>query len=116
MSTPAPEITGKSNKADAISGGIGNELLERKQYLVGVNVIEARNIQGLDLAGTSDPFVKVTCAGQVQQTRKKYEVNSVTHMESESIISRINMSWRKTFELNFELFDHNYVFANELIG
>ena len=116
MTTQAPEITGKSNKA-AISGGIGNELLERKQYLVGVNVIEARNIIGKDAAGTSDPFVRVTCAGEVQQTQKKYEVNSATWNQSLSFPGlMMNIYELETFELNFELFDHNDVFANELIG
>ena len=41
------------------------DLLERKEYLVGMTIIEARNIQGLDGGGTSDPFVKVRCAGQI---------------------------------------------------
>ena len=52
------------------------DLLERKEYLVGITIIECRNIQGKDAAGTSDPFVKVRCADQIQQTTKKYEVNS----------------------------------------
>ena len=55
-----------------------NELLEKKQYLVGITIIEGRNILGKDASGQSDPFVKVTCAGQIQQTEKKYEVNSAT--------------------------------------
>jgi len=38
-----------------------SELLERKEYLVGITIVEARNIQGLDSEGTSDPFVKVKC-------------------------------------------------------
>ena len=42
------------------------DLLERKEFLVGITLIEARNIQGLDAEGTSDPFVKVRCADQVQ--------------------------------------------------
>jgi C2 domain. len=44
------------------------ELLERKEYVVGITILEARAIQGLDSEGTSDPFLKVKCADQVQQT------------------------------------------------
>ena len=40
-----------------------NELLERKRYMACITVIEARNIYGKDGAGTSDPFIKVRCAG-----------------------------------------------------
>jgi Ca2+-dependent lipid-binding protein len=36
--------------------------MEKKEYLLGVTVIEARNLKGKDYAGTSDPFVKLTCA------------------------------------------------------
>jgi len=36
--------------------------MDKKEYLVGVTVIEARNLSGKDSAGTSDPFVKITCA------------------------------------------------------
>lgn len=42
-----------------------NELLEKKQYLVGITIIEGRNILGKDSSGQSDPFVKVKCAGQI---------------------------------------------------
>ncbi len=35
--------------------------MEKKEYLVGVTVIEARNLRGKDSAGTSDPYVKITC-------------------------------------------------------
>jgi hypothetical protein len=37
-------------------------LLERKEYLVSITVIEGRNIDGKNLAKTSDPFIKVRCA------------------------------------------------------
>ena len=42
------------------------EILERKEYLVGLTIFEARGIQGLDAGGSSDPFLKVKCADQVQ--------------------------------------------------
>ena len=38
------------------------DILERKEYLVGITIIEGRNIQGKDSAGTSDPFLKIRCA------------------------------------------------------
>ena len=41
--------------------------MEKKEYLVGVTIIEARNIKGMDRAGTSDPFVKITCANMPPQ-------------------------------------------------
>lgn len=53
-----------------------NLILDRKEYLVGVTIYEARNIEGKDAQGTSDPFLKIRCADQVQQTQKKYEQNS----------------------------------------
>lgn len=43
-----------------------SEFLNKTQYLVGITIIEARNIFGKDAAGTSDPFVKVKVADQVQ--------------------------------------------------
>ena len=41
------------------------ELLERKEYLCSITIIEARNIIGLDGAA-ANPFVKVKCADQLQ--------------------------------------------------
>jgi hypothetical protein len=35
--------------------------MEKKEYLVGVTVIEARNLKGKDAAGTSDPYVTLKC-------------------------------------------------------
>lgn len=48
-------------------------MLSKKEYLVGITIIEGREIYGKDNAGTSDPFVKIKCADQVQQSSKKYE-------------------------------------------
>ena len=59
-----------------------NLVLDRKEYLVGVTIYEARNIEGKDSAGTSDPFLKVKVADQVQQTQKKYESNSCVWNQS----------------------------------
>ena len=42
---------------------MADELLERKQYLLGVRIIEGRQFVGKDAAGTSDPYVKVKAAG-----------------------------------------------------
>ena len=39
-----------------------NLVLEKKEYLVGVTIYEARNITGKDAQGTSDPFLKIRCA------------------------------------------------------
>jgi hypothetical protein len=36
--------------------------MEKKEYLVGVTIIEGRGIKGMDAAGTSDPFVQILCA------------------------------------------------------
>jgi len=55
---------------------MSTEVFEKKEYLVGVTIIEARNIIGKDSSGTSDPFLKIKCADKVQQSMKKYEQNS----------------------------------------
>lgn len=36
--------------------------MEKKEYLLGVTIIEGRYLKGKDFAGTSDPFVKLSCA------------------------------------------------------
>lgn len=41
---------------------MSSEVLEKKEYLVGITIIEGRNIIGKDSGGTSDPFLKVRCA------------------------------------------------------
>lgn len=38
--------------------------MEKREYLVGVTVIEARKLAGKDASGTSDPYVKITCANK----------------------------------------------------
>jgi len=74
-------------------------------------------LSGKDSAGTSDPYVKIKCAGQVQQTSKKYEVNSATWNQSISFPGILmNQYELESFELNVELYDHNALLANELIG
>ena len=93
------------------------DILERKEYLVGITIIEGRNIQGKDSAGTSDPFLKVRCADQVQQTQKKYEQNSAVWNQSITFTGiHMNKYELETFELILELYDHNPIFQNELIG
>ena len=95
----------------------GNELLERKQYLLGITIIEGRDLLGKDSAGTSDPYVKIKCAGQTQQTSKKYEVNSATWNQSITFPGlTMNQYELETFELNLEVYDHNALLANALIG
>ena len=56
-----PKQGGPGGQKDAES-----EILERKEYLASITIIEARNILGKDWQGTSDPFVKVRCAGVTQ--------------------------------------------------
>ena len=38
------------------------DMMPKKEYLVGITIIEGREIFGKDNAGTSDPFVKIKCA------------------------------------------------------
>lgn len=93
------------------------ELLERKEYVVGITILEARSIQGLDSEGTSDPFLKVKCADQIQQTTKKMEVNSAIWNQTLTFAGlKMNQYELETFEIVIELFDHNAVLANEIIG
>ena len=93
------------------------ELLQRKEYLLGITIIEGRNIRGKDADGTSDPYIKVKCANQVQQTSKKYDVNSACWNQSITFPGLMMNDYElETFELNLELYDHNAILANELIG
>jgi Ca2+-dependent lipid-binding protein len=41
------------------------EKLEIKEYLVGITIIEGRNIYSKKSNGTSDPFLKIRVADQV---------------------------------------------------
>ena len=41
---------------------MSSQILERKEYLVGITIYEGRNIIGKDAQGTSDPFLKIKCA------------------------------------------------------
>jgi Ca2+-dependent lipid-binding protein len=93
------------------------DLLERKEYLVGLTIIEARGIQGVDGGGTSDAFFKVRCAGRTQQTTKKYETNSAIWNQTLTFSGiTMNQYELETFEMNIDLFDHNALLTNELIG
>lgn len=52
--------------------------MDKKEYLVGVTIVEGRNLKGKDAAGTSDPFVKISCANLAPQvTMKKFKTNTV---------------------------------------
>ena len=96
---------------------MSSELLERKEYLVGITIFEVRNIQGKDSQGTSDPFLKIRCADQVQQSQKKYEQNSAVWNQSLTFNGlHMNQYELETFEMIIELYDHNAVFRNEIIG
>lgn len=91
--------------------------LHKKPYLVGITIIEGRNIFGKDSSGTSDPFVKVKVADQVQQSQKKYEQNSATWNQSLTFSEVLMNEYElETFEMIIELYDHNPIMANELIG
>ena len=57
--------------------------MERREYLVGVSIIEARKLVGKDAGGTSDPYVKIICANKdPQATQKKYQTNAVVWNQS----------------------------------
>ena len=48
-------------------------VFKKKEYLVQVTIVEARNLVGKDTNGTSDPYVKITVANlpaQVTTTAK----------------------------------------------
>ena len=92
--------------------------MEKKEYLVGVTIIESRSLKGLDSAGTSDPFVKIRCANKpVQVTQKSYKTNSVVWNQSFTFPGvTMNQYELETFELILEVYDYNAVKTNELIG
>jgi Ca2+-dependent lipid-binding protein len=92
--------------------------MEKKEYLVGVTIIEGRKLSGKDAAGTSDPFVKITCANMPQQvTQRKYETNATVWNQSFTFPGVLmNQYELETFELILEVYDYNAVKTNELIG
>lgn len=60
-----------------------NPNLLKKEYLVQVQIIEARQIKGKDASGTSDVFVKITVANQPPQvTRTVPRTNSAIWNQS----------------------------------
>ena len=71
----------------------------------------------MDGGGTSDPFAKVRCAGRTQQTTKKYETNSAIWNQTLTFSGiSMNQYELETFEMNIDLYDHNALLTNELIG
>lgn len=92
--------------------------MEKKEYLVGVTILEARDIKGLDGGGTSDPFVRITCGNlDAQVTRTVYKTNSAVWNQSFTFNQlHMNQYELESFELIFQLIDHNDLMPNELIG
>ena len=92
--------------------------MEKREYLVGVSIIEGRNLMGKDAAGTSDPFVKITCANLAPQvTMRKYSANTVVWNQSFTFSELfMNQYELETFELIVEVYDYNPMMTNELIG
>jgi Ca2+-dependent lipid-binding protein len=90
----------------------------KTEYLVGVTIIEARDLIGKDAQGTSDPLVKVHCPNaDTQITKTHYETNNPVWNQSftfEKVL--LNPLELETMELVIEVYDHNALFANELIG
>ena len=80
--------------------------METREYLVGVTVIEARNIKGKDDSGTSDPYVKVSLGDQVQITKIKFKTNNIFLNQTftfEKVM--LNQYELETFELILEIYD-----------
>lgn len=92
--------------------------MEKKEYQVGVTIIEGRNFVGKDAAGTSDPFVKITVANlDPQVTKKHYGANSCVWNQQFTFPKlMMNQYELETFEIIVEAYDHNPVYANEMIG
>lgn len=57
---------------------------KKTEYLVQVTVIEARNLQGKDASGTSDPYVKITVANLAPQVTTTAKATS-------------SMAWNQSF-------------------
>lgn len=92
--------------------------MEKKEYLVGVKIIEGRNLKGKDTGGTSDLYVKVRCANlDAQKTKtKKKSVNAVWNQSFTFPHLLINQYELETLELIIEVFDHNDLNVDENIG
>ena len=92
--------------------------MEKKKYLVGVTIIEARGLEGKDASGTSDPFVRITCANEAPQVSKKRD-STLTAIWNQSFTFdnvELNDLELETLELMVEVLDHNSVMFNEVIG
>ncbi len=92
--------------------------MEKKEYLVGLTVIEGRQLIGKDSSGTSDPFVKITCANlDPQVTLRKNETNTAVWNQSFTFPElKMNSYELEFFELIIEVFDYNGLMMNDLIG
>ncbi|CAI2387752.1 unnamed protein product [Moneuplotes crassus] len=92
--------------------------LKKVEYLVGATVIEGRGLTGKDRGGTSDPFVKVSCANSdTQISQRLYSTNNAVWNQSftfEKVL--LNKLELESMELVYEVYDYNAVLANELIG
>ena len=86
--------------------------------MVGVSVLEARDLTAKSSRATLDPFVRINCGNlDPQITQIKYKSNSATWNQSFTFTGLMMNEYElESFELIFHLFDHNDILANEFIG
>ena len=60
--------------------------MEKKAYLVGVTILEAREIRSKD-AGMPDPFIRITCGNMEPQVTR-------VHLQTKSAV------WNQSFTFN----------------
>eukprot|EP00854_Cymbomonas_tetramitiformis_P003270 gene3270-4120_t len=86
-------------------------------YTVRVNILEVNNLVGKDSSGTSDPFVRVVCNGDVKQTETLKATSSGIYNELFTFnIEVANLSDLEVGKVFVQVLDANRLFSNEPIG
>jgi hypothetical protein len=91
---------------------------KKKEYLVQVTVVEARNLISVDPSGTSNPFCRVTVANENPQiTTIARGTSSVTWKQSFTFANLFLADIElESMELRLEVYSHNEFAQNDIIG
>ena len=101
----------------AFKEGRRGEALVDGDYVAVVHIIEARELNGENFDGTSDPFVEVRLLGQTAVTRTFKAVTSAVW--DEKLFFRLDGATRDELArgtLTVEVFDENLLMARQAIG
>ena len=83
-----------------------------------VSVIEGRYLKGLDSGGTSDPYIKIICGNlEPQVTVPKEKTTAAVWNQTFTFRNLLMNEYElETWELLFEAYDRNTIFADALMG